>query len=180
MEGIIGEIRIFAGNFAPKYWAYCMGQILSIASNTALFSILGTTYGGDGRTTFGLPDLRGRAGVGQGQSPGLSQYTLGEITGEPTHSLTDVETPSHNHTSGWAASANPPSATNPGSQYIGSGNRSVPMPQVFAAASSPLVQMSANATAIGVAGNGQPHNNMQPYLAINYIICTAGMFPPRN
>lgn len=180
MEGIIGEIRIFAGNFAPKNWAYCMGQILNIASNTALFSILGTTYGGDGRVTFGLPDLRGRAAVGNGNGPGLSQYVLGEVTGEPTHSLLSSEMPQHNHTSGWAASANGPGTTNPAGQYLGSGTRTSPMPVIFTTASTPAAVMSPNATTIDFAGNGQPHNNMQPFLAINYIICQYGIFPPRN
>lgn len=181
MEGMIGEIRIFAGNFAPKTWAYCMGQLLSISSNTALFSILGTTYGGDGRTTFGLPDLRGRATVGQGQGPGLSLYTLGEKTGAPTVSLTSGQTPSHNHLNGnLDSSANGPTSTNPAAQYIGSTTRSVPMPQIFAPEQTPTIGMSANATTIDLAGSGQPHNNMQPFLAINYIICMYGIFPPRN
>src|SRR5688500_15190919 len=104
MEGTIGEIRLFAGNFAPRSWAFCSGQILSIAQNTALFSILGTTYGGNGQTTFALPDLRGRVPLSPGQGPGLPNYTLGQMSGETTHTLTQSEMPTHNHTAA-AASA---------------------------------------------------------------------------
>src|SRR5215212_9817165 len=97
MEGYIAEIRLFAGNFAPRGWAFCAGQILSIASNTALFSLLGTTFGGNGQTTFGLPDLRGRVAVGPGQGPGLPSYDLGQMAGETTHTLIINEMPAHNH-----------------------------------------------------------------------------------
>src|ERR1700744_2322556 len=99
MEGTISEIRIFAGNFAPKYWAFCSGQIISIQSNQALFSLLGTVYGGNGVTTFGLPDLRGRTALGQGQGPGLSAYTLGEVLGTPSVTLNTQTMASHPHTS---------------------------------------------------------------------------------
>src|SRR5215204_3802779 len=96
-EGTIAEIRLFAGNFAPRSWAFCQGQIMSIAQNTALFSILGTTYGGNGQTTFALPDFRGRVAVGAGGGPGLVNISLGEVSGEPTHTLIRQEMPSHNH-----------------------------------------------------------------------------------
>ena len=98
MEGTIGEIRMFAGNFAPRYWAFCQAQLISIASNTALFSILGTTYGGNGQTTFGLPDFRGRVAVGVGTGPGLSNVVLGEMGGSSTITLTTNNMPAHNHT----------------------------------------------------------------------------------
>src|SRR5215210_2000666 len=98
MEGYIAEIRLFAGNFAPRGWAFCSGQILSIAQNTALFSLLGTTFGGNGQTTFALPDLRGRVAVGPGQGPGLPAVNLGQVSGEPTHTLIITEMPAHNHT----------------------------------------------------------------------------------
>jgi microcystin-dependent protein len=112
MEGYIAEIRLFAGNFAPRNWAFCQGQIMSISQNTALFSLLGTTYGGNGQTTFALPDFRGRVAVGTGQGPGLPNMTLGEMSGEPTHTLIVTEIPMHNHTingsaSGLANNANP-------------------------------------------------------------------------
>src|SRR5215212_259973 len=97
MEGTIAEIRLFAGNFAPRNWAFCAGQILPIAQNTALFSLLGTTYGGNGQTTFALPDLRGRVAVGAGQGPGLSNISLGQVAGETTHTLISQEIPAHNH-----------------------------------------------------------------------------------
>src|SRR6476660_4017904 len=98
MEGTIAEIRLFAGNFAPRSWAFCAGQILSIAQNTALFALLGTTYGGNGQTTFALPDFRGRIAVGTGSGPGLPIMDLGEVAGEPTHTLITTEMPAHNHT----------------------------------------------------------------------------------
>src|SRR5690242_20434903 len=106
MEGTIAEIRMFAGNFAPRGWAFCQGQILSIAQNTALFSLLGTTYGGNGQTTFGLPDFRGRTAVGTGQGPGLPSITLGELAGEPTHTLIITEMPAHNHATQTQVNAN--------------------------------------------------------------------------
>src|SRR5688572_13508567 len=97
MEGYLAQVIMFAGNFAPRGWAFCQGQILSIAQNTALFALLGTTYGGNGQTTFALPDLRGRVPVGTGQGPGLPSVTLGELAGEPAHTLISTEMPAHNH-----------------------------------------------------------------------------------
>ena len=169
MEGYLAEIRMFAGNFAPRGWAFCQGQLLSIAQNTALFSLLGTTYGGNGQTTFALPDLRGRVPVGTGQGPGLPTMTLGEVGGEPTHTLIQQEMPAHGHqvaaTSDDATKKNPigsvPAATG-GSAYANAGNGN----------------MLANM--ISPAGGSQPHNNMQPYLGMNYIICMFGIFPSRN
>jgi microcystin-dependent protein len=180
MEGMIGEIRIFAGTFAPKNWAFCMGQVINIASNTALFSILGTTYGGNGTTNFKLPDLQGRAAIGNGAGPGLSQYVLGEVTGEPSHTLTIAELPSHTHAATAVGSAGGPNSTNPTGKYLGKGGRGAAMPNIYAAASVPPAVMSASGTQIGSTGGNQPHNNMQPYLAINYVICQYGIFPARN
>ncbi len=180
MEGIIGEIRLFAGNFAPKSWAFCAGQIINIASNTALFSILGTTYGGNGTTNFALPDLRGRGAVGAGQGPGLSPYSLGEATGEETHTLSMGELPAHNHNGTVMASGDAPNSTNPTFNYLSQGSRSVALPAIYAPASSPAAVMAGSATRVNIAGDSNPHNNMQPFLALNYIICQYGVFPPRN
>jgi microcystin-dependent protein len=170
-DAFIGEIRIFAGTFAPVGWAFCQGQLLAIAQNDALFSLIGTTYGGDGQTTFALPDLRGRFPVHQGQGPGLSNYTIGEITGTETVTLTVPQLPNHTHTA------------NAGS----GGNNLSPAGNVWAtdaggntAAYSDTSNASMAATAIGVAGGSQPHDNIQPFLGVNFIIALEGIFPPRN
>ena len=178
MEGTIAEIRLFAGNFAPRNWAFCQGQLMSIAQNTALFSILGTTYGGNGQTTFALPDFRGRVAVGTGQGPGLPSITLGEVSGEPTHTLISTEMPAHNHLMGANTSGQANSA-NPNGNVLGIGK--VP-------SSSETINMYSSSgagsnlapTAISISGGSQPHNNMQPYLGMNYIICLFGIFPSRN
>ncbi len=178
MEGYIGQIIMFAGNFAPRNWAFCQGQLLSIAQNTALFSILGTTYGGNGQTTFGLPDLRGRVPVGTGSGPGLPVVDLGEIAGEPTHTLISTEMPAHNHAvnannSGVANIANP-SGNSLSVGQVPSNSETVNM------YSNAAPNVGLNAQTGGLAGGSQPHNNMQPYLGMNYVICLAGIFPSRN
>jgi microcystin-dependent protein len=175
----IAEIVMFAGNFAPRGWAFCQGQIMSISQNTALFSLLGTTYGGNGQTTFALPDLRGRVPVGTGQGPGLPAVNLGQMSGEPTHTLIITEMPAHNHTV--ATQANVSSAagnsTNPSGNFPAV---STTRDNVYANASNATMNASAVQTTIGVAGGSQPHNNMQPYLGMNYIIAVEGIFPSRN
>ena len=173
-DAYIGEIIMFAGNFAPKNWALCDGQLLSIAQNTALFSILGTTYGGDGRVTFGLPDLRGRVAIHAGQGPGQPAYTLGQMSGAPTATLTINQMPAHNHS--LMADANAASTTDPSGAYlgnIGAGNTpAIYSPGPPAAAMGPQ--------SISIAGGSQPFSIMQPYNTINYIICLYGIFPSRN
>jgi microcystin-dependent protein len=172
-EPFIGEIRVFAGNFAPVGYAFCNGQLLSIAQNTALFSILGTTYGGNGTTNFALPDLQGRAALGQGQGPGLQPYVIGEIGGEETVTLTVAEMPVHSHALEGAASQ----------------STAAPGPSVVLGTTSGLVPAYGGANAITPLapgaispppGSGQPHENMQPYLVLNYIIALVGIFPSRN
>ncbi len=187
MEPLLASIQLFAGNFAPRGWAFCQGQILSIAQHTALFSLLGTTYGGNGQTTFALPDLRGRVPVGTGQGPGLPFINLGEMSGESTHTLIITEMPAHNHTAivqgNVKASTDGPTTNNPSGAYPATGSRSVAMDNIYAS-TNPNAQMGANginATAnIGIAGGSQPHNNMQPFLGLNYIIAMEGIYPPRN
>lgn len=178
MEGTIAEIRLFAGNFAPRNWAFCQGQILSIAQNTALFSILGTTYGGNGQTTFGLPDFRGRVAVGTGQGPGLSPYVLGQLGGTETVTLTVQQMPSHNHLMN--ANEGNGKSQNPANGFLAAGV----VPTQSNAAVSNYASSSdgtlLSATAISLTGGSQPHNNIQPYLGMNYIICLFGIFPSRN
>lgn len=176
MEGTIGEIRLFAGNFAPKNWALCQGQILAIQQNTALFSILGTTYGGNGQTTFGLPDFRGRVGIGVGQGPGLSNYILGQVQGTENMTLTQNNLPPHVHQQ--TASGNEPSQNTASGAALASNGRSTnpPMPNIYAAASNPVNMGSTTAP----AGAGQPFSIVQPVLGMNYIICLFGVFPSRN
>jgi microcystin-dependent protein len=179
-DPFIGEIRLFAGNFAPRGWAFCQGQILSIAQNEALFALIGTTYGGNGQTTFALPDLRGRVPVSQGQGPGLSSYTIGQAAGVEQVTLTSSQIPPHQHalnaTTAQGSSVSPGNTVmlatpvEPGVQtalYVVPGT-SVVNPAPMAAQS------------IGQAGGNQPHSNMMPTLAINYIIAIEGLFPSRN
>ncbi len=180
MEGTIGEIRMFAGSFAPKNWAYCQNQIIAIASNTALFSILGTTYGGNGTQTFALPDFRGRTAVGTGSGSGLSGYELGQMGGTENTTLTLPNMPSHNHTvTGTVtvkASGDGVTETDPTGKNLGPGN-------TYTTAAD-LVDMALGNTDVKLntvpVGNNMPISNLQPYLAMNYILCMYGIYPSRN
>lgn len=169
-EPFIGQIVMFAGNFAPRGWAFCDGQLLPIAQYSALFSILGTTYGGDGRTTFALPDLRGRLPMHAGHGPGLSDRRLGARGGAENVTLTVSEIPSHNHTLG--ASNSPAADTAPGNNLLAENRRDAYV------GGAPNTTM--NGAAIGNAGGSQPHNNMPPFLAVYYIIALQGIFPSRS
>lgn len=184
MEGTIGEVRMFAGNFAPRFWALCEGQLLAINSNQALFSILGTIYGGDGRTSFGLPDLRGRIPIGPGNGPGLPSYREGQRGGATTNTLNITQIPSHNHigavkvSSGNATqntATNGASIATPGT---GSGRSFTPTAGFNTA--SPDITLNANSVQTGNTGGNQSVNNMQPFLSIYFIICLQGIFPSRN
>ena len=171
-DPFVAEIRIFPFNFAPKGWAFCDGQLLPLSQNTALFSLLGTTYGGDGRTTFALPDLRGRVPVGQGQGPGLSNYDLGEVSGTENTTLLASNLPQHNHP--LVATSEAGSTSDPTGAFLGNTGA---LDREYNT-SGTHVQM--NPAAIGLSGNSLPFNNMQPFLVLNYIIAAQGIFPSRN
>lgn len=170
-DPFVAEIRIFGFNFAPRGWAFCQGQLLPISQNTALFSLLGTTYGGNGQSTFALPDLEGRAPMHPGQGPGLSLHDLGETGGSETVSLIESEIPAHSHTP--RASEADGLERSPVGQLPATGI-AISMFQ----APGPVVQMSP--FALAPAGGGQPHNNMMPYLTLNFCIALQGVFPPRS
>lgn len=166
----VAEIRIFAGNYAPTGWALCDGQLLPISQNTALFSLLGTTYGGDGRSTFALPDLRGRVPIQPGQGPGLSNRELGESDGSETHTLGTLEMPAHTHNV--MVSAANGSADSPIGAVMARNPAAIP--QYGADADANL-----SAEAVANSGGSQPHPNIQPYLTVTYIIALQGIFPQR-
>jgi len=171
-EPFIAEIRIFAGNFAPRGWAFCNGQLLPIAQNTALFSLIGTTYGGDGRTTTGLPDLKGRAPMHPGRGPGLTSRLLGQKTGTETVGMNESQIPSHRHTA--RGSENAATVSTPANNFVarggGRGVNSYLDADTSIGASKQLLP----------TGGGQAHKNMQPYLAMNFIIALQGLFPSRS
>ena len=170
-DPFIGSIDMVGFNFAPKNWATCDGQLLQIAQNQALFSLLGTTFGGNGTTNFGLPDLRGRVPIHQGQGPGLTPRVMGEKAGEENHTLISSEMPSHNHS--LAVNTNGGNSDNPTGNFIASNSEGIK--QYSNSAGS-----SANGTSLGNAGGSQPHNNMPPYLCVNFVIALFGIFPSRN
>lgn len=177
MEPYLGEIRMFAGNFAPRGWALCAGQILPIAQYTALFSILGTTYGGDGRTTFGLPDLRGRTPIHVSPS-----YSLGSKGGTETSALTAAQLPAHTHAvTGTAMKCNtvaPGSSNDPTANYP-TANTATHTTYATAAGANEFMAADAVVTGVAPVGGGQPINNMMPYTCINFIIALQGIFPSR-
>jgi microcystin-dependent protein len=172
MEPFIGQIIMFAGNFAPQGWAFCDGQLLSIAQNTALFSILGTTYGGNGQTTFGLPDLRGRVPIHPGQGPGLSSYALGQQAGTETVTLTVQQIPQHTHAFTPGCSTDPPNSNSP--------SNAVPAPPEGIQAYNTEANASMRPGNSSSVGGSQPHDNLQPYNCVNFIIALQGIFPSRG
>jgi microcystin-dependent protein len=171
MDPFVAEIRIFPFNFAPKGWAFCDGQLLPLSQNTALFSLLGTTYGGDGKSNFALPDMQGNVPMHPGQGPGLSLHDLGETGGSETVSLLESEIPSHSH--GFMASQSDGNDTSPQNELLATG-----IGVNSFAAPPPIVNMSPNM--LTPAGGDQPHNNMQPYLTLNFCIALQGVYPPRT
>jgi microcystin-dependent protein len=171
-DPFIGEIRLFPFDFAPRGWAWCHGQLLPISQHTALFALIGTIYGGDGRTTFALPDLRGRVAVSAGQGPGLDAYDLGEPGGSESVSLDESQLAAHTH----RVSVNGATSefAKPNNRFLG---RLVPDGTTYAAAAN---GKSLHADAIAPAGEGEPHENRPPYLALHYCIALEGIFPARN
>lgn len=176
-EPFVGEIRMFAGNFAPRGWALCDGQLLAVSSNDALFSLLGTIYGGDGRTTFGLPDLRGRIPLHTGSGPGLSSRRLGSKGGAEDSTLTTNQMPNHTH--GAQVSTTEGTADTPGGNVQATEStppvrpfRTVPVP--------PATRKDLNAAAVSNQGGSQPHTNLMPSLCVNFIIALFGIYPSRS
>jgi len=168
----LGEIRLFPYNFAPSGWAFCNGQIMSIQQNTALFSLLGTTYGGNGTTTFALPDLRGRAPISSGQGTGLSNWTLGQIVGSENVSILLANLPTHNHTVSPGANDSAATATRPGGAVMARVSSAI-----YASASDGTT-MAASTTSS--TGSNQPISVLNPRLVLNYCIALQGIFPSRN
>ncbi|PST81841.1 phage tail protein [Pedobacter yulinensis] len=199
-EPYLGSIVLWAPNFAPRGWAYCLGQTLAISSNTALFSLLGTTYGGNGQTTFMLPNFGGRVPVGAGQSPGTSNYTLGQVSGTENVTITLAQMPMHTHVASGTLNGNvslAASAAQAQSHTPSTANNVLASPYdpnaasdvngyISQAAGGTLVPLAGGslsgnvAITVGVAGGSMPLPIMQPYLAINYIIALEGVFPSRN
>lgn len=177
----LGTVTIFAGNFAPRSWMFCQGQLLSIAEYTALYSLLGTTYGGDGQTTFGLPDLRGRTAIHQGQGQGLSNYVLGQMSGTENVTMTSGQLPPHNHT--LVSITGTPTAVN------ATGNTDNPTNARPANGGVSVYGTSGDGSGMGastgivqsaIAGGSQPFSVISPLLAMNYVIAVEGIYPSRN
>lgn len=173
-EPFIAEIRIFAGNFAPRSWAFCDGQLLPIASNTALFSLIGTTYGGDGRSTTALPNLQGRAPMHPGRGPGLTSRRLGEKLGTETVALSEAQIPNHSHSFRVHAGGSTP--VGPSAAASVANSRTIDAWQTNTTAN--LVSMAPES--LSNSGGGQFHNNLQPFLAMNFIIALQGLYPSRS
>ena len=167
----IAQITLFAGNFAPRGYAFCNGQILPIAQNQALFALLGTTYGGNGQTTFALPNLQGRVPIHPGQGQGLSPYSLGQAGGTENVTLNISQMPAHNHAATSRASAGGADDSSPTNNFLAADNQY---------STTQNTQMNANEIQVSPNGGSQSHTNVQPYLAINFIIALQGIFPSRN
>jgi microcystin-dependent protein len=172
MDPFIGQVCLFGFDWAPRGWAQCNGQLLSIAQNSALFSLLGTTYGGDGRTTFALPDLRGRVALNQGTNPSGSNYVIGQMAGTETVTLLPTQMPSHNHGATLNASNGSIDAEEPSNALLAQG-------EFYTTTGAANQVMKAGAVTTANAGGGAAHNNMQPFLALNYCISLQGIFPSR-
>lgn len=170
-EPFVGEIRMFAGNFAPRGWAFCDGQLLAVSQNDALFSLLGTIYGGDGRTTFGLPDMRGRIPIHQGQGPGLSQRPLGSKGGQEQVTLNANRLPSHSHP--WYASADAAEDSSPAGHTVATATGS----DLYGTSGARAMDTRAITPA---PGEGQSHGNLMPFLCIHFIIALFGIYPSRQ
>jgi len=175
-DQFLGEIRIFGFNFAPTGWALCNGQLMPISQNTALFSLLGTTYGGNGTTNYALPNLQGSAALQPGQGAGLSLYDLGEMGGEAAVTLLTTQLPAHTHTPACFNGAG--GATTPAGNILASAKVGKQSENRYSATPGSSPPMSSQA--LPIAGGGQPHNNLPPYLVLNFCIALQGIFPSRN
>lgn len=185
MEGTLAEIRMFAGNFAPRGWLFCQGQLLSIAQWTAVFALVGTTYGGNGQTTFGVPDFRGRIGISPGQGPGLPSVDLGEIAGTPTVTLGLNNLPLHTHGTSLNASTVTAASQSPSAGAVlgvTRDNVGSALPLIYAPSGSATAVAlgSGSLAALGSTGGSQPFSTIQAYLGMNFIFCVEGIFPSRN
>jgi microcystin-dependent protein len=178
----LGEIRVFAGNFSPRGWAFCRGQLLPISQNDALYALIGTTFGGDGQTTFGLPDTQGRSVIGQGTGSGLSAYVIGQMSGTESVTLNTNQIPAHNHVlNAWNVDATTPTP-GPGVGLSNPLNAHTGQSSLFyldTTAVNPNSPVLPSDTVMSAGGN-QPHDNMAPSLVLNYIIALEGVFPSRN
>jgi len=183
MDPFVAEIRIFPFNFPPKGWAFCDGQLLPLSQNTALFSLLGTTYGGNGKSNFALPNMQGNAPMHPGQGPGLSLHDLGETGGSDTVSLLESEIPSHSHAL-MATTADATAGTPAPTLALASGNFSFAgnsgAVATYSTVTAATNKVLMNGNAIAPAGGDQPHNNLMPYLTLNFCIALQGVFPPRT
>ena len=185
-DGFIGEVKLFAGNFNPRTWMLCQGQILPINSYQALFSIIGTYYGGDGRTTFALPDLRGRMPIGVGQGPGLTNRQIGRNGGYESAALTTANMPAHNHTATLTASGQMMCDSlssiddSPGGNTLSRSEINIYSSNSSTIAMQDSSVLVTGTVTIGNNGGGMTHENMQPFLGMNYIICIQGTFPSRD
>jgi microcystin-dependent protein len=177
-QPFIGEIRMFGSNFAPAGWMFCNGQTLSIAQYTALFSLIGTTYGGNGTSTFNLPDLRGRLPVHQGQGPGLSFYTIGQAAGVETVALNSTQMPQHSHA--LMASTATATLSSPTNNVTGAAPQTPVAADLYTKPGSPATVGNLLPQAVGNNGSNLPHSNMMPYLCVSFIIAMVGIFPSRN
>lgn len=195
MESFIAAMMMFGGNFAPRAWAMCNGQLLAISTNTALFSLVGTIYGGDGRTTFGLPDLRGRAPIGFGSGPGLPNHSQGQRVGQAIHTLTNLELANHTHVASVSGltvggtinvTEETANANDPAGAYLATttGNRTIyhttRTGTATLASDALTITGSGGTVTVEPTGASQPFSLMQPSLALNFIICLQGIFPSRN
>lgn len=171
----LGQLMLVPYNFSPRGWAFCQGQILSIAQNTALFALVGTTYGGNGQTTFALPDLRGRVPISSGQGPGLSNYSLGQLSGTENTTLLSTNMPAHTHTATAALNANsgPANDSIPNGNFLAEGS-------IYRSTANATMNSGAVAVTVNPTGGSQPFSIVQPYLTLNWVIALQGIFPSRN
>lgn len=179
-DPFVGEIRIFAGNFPPRGWAFCDGQILPISQNTALFSLLGTYYGGNGSSTFALPNLNGRTPIGAGQGAGLTDRVLGESGGEDATTLVASELPSHQHAMTTSGSVAMPATNAVGNSDSPAGTHPANVANAYSATAGSSMKTTDYAIELSNTGSSNPHNNLQPYLVVRYIIALQGVYPPRQ